>query len=314
MKADKIFWGLIFVFVGTIFLLENFEIIDFSWRYIWHFWPLLLIITGVNIVFANSKSKSAAIIIGVITLFALGFLTYKGLEQKTEENKRWSMSFDDDEDDEDNLDSSNMSTYTEDYSSNYKKATLNISGAASTFEIENGADKLFEADIKETRNPYFLKKTESDSTVVLVFNSKNRTSSFNFKDDEYSKVRMKLNDNPIWDINLKMGAGKIDFDLSNNKVKNVSLKGGAAEFNVKLGDLYNDINLVAETGVAEIIIDIPKNSGCKIKTQTGLSSKSFNDFVKNNDGTYETENFKTATNKINIFLKGGLSDFEVNRY
>jgi hypothetical protein len=314
MKADKIFWGLIFVFVGTIFLLENFEIIDFSWRYIWHFWPLLLIITGVNIVFANSKSKSAAIIIGVITLFALGFLTYKGLEQKTDENKRWSMSFDNDEDDEDNLDSSNMSTYTEDYSSNYKKATLNISGAASTFEIENGADKLFEADIKETRNRYFLKKTESDSTVVLTFNSKNRTSSFNFKDDEYSKVRMKLNDNPIWDINLKMGAGKIDFDLSNNKVKNVSLKGGAAEFNVKLGDLYNDINLVAETGVAEIIIDIPKNFGCKIKTQTGLSSKSFNDFVKNSDGTYETENFKTATNKINIFLKGGLSDFEVNRY
>ena len=68
MKADKIFWGLVFVFVGTIFLLENFDIIDFSWRYVWRFWPLLLIITGVNIVFANSQSRTGATIIGAITL------------------------------------------------------------------------------------------------------------------------------------------------------------------------------------------------------------------------------------------------------
>jgi hypothetical protein len=315
MKADKLFWGLIFVFVGTIFLLENFDIIDFSWRYIWHFWPLLLIITGVNIVFANSKSKSGAIIIGVITLLALSFLTFKGLEQRTSESRRWSWNWDSDEDEEEtDKDSSNFSTYSEDYSSNYKEATLNVYGAASTFEIETGADKLFESEIKETSNRYFLKKTETDSSVVLEFRTKNENTNFNFKNDEYSKVRMKINDNPIWDINLKMGAGKIDFDFSKNKVKNVSLKGGAAEFNVKLGDLYNDVDLTAETGVAEIKIAIPKNSGCKIKTQTGLSSKDFQGFTKNSDGTYETENFKTSPNKINILLKGGLSDFEVTRY
>jgi hypothetical protein len=315
MKADKLFWGLIFVFVGTIFLLENFDIIDFSWRYIWHFWPLLLIITGVNIVFANSKSKSGAIIIGVITLLALSFLTFKGLEQRTSESRRWSWNWDSDEDEEEtDKDSSNFSTYSEDYSSNYKEATLNVYGAASTFEIETGADKLFESEIKETSNRYFLKKTETDSSVVLEFRTKNENTNFNFKNDEYSKVRMKINDNPIWDVNLKMGAGKIDFDFSKNKVKNVSLKGGAAEFNVKLGDLYNDVDLTAETGVAEIKIAIPKNSGCKIKTQTGLSSKDFQGFTKNSDGTYETENFKTSPNKINILLKGGLSDFEVTRY
>jgi hypothetical protein len=315
MKVDKLFWGLIFVFVGTIFLLENFDIIDFSWRYIWHFWPLLLIITGVNIVFANSKSKSGAIIIGVITLLALSFLTFKGLEQRTSESRRWSWNWDSDEDEEEtDKDSSNFSTYSEDYSSNYKEATLNVYGAASTFEIETGADKLFESEIKETSNRYFLKKTETDSSVVLEFRTKNENTNFNFKNDEYSKVRMKINDNPIWDVNLKMGAGKIDFDFSKNKVKNVSLKGGAAEFNVKLGDLYNDVDLTAETGVAEINIAIPKNSGCKIKTQTGLSSKDFQGFTKNSDGTYETENFKTSPNKINILLKGGLSDFEVTRY
>lgn len=313
MKADKIFWGLVFVFVGTIFLLENFDIIDFSWRYVWRFWPLLLIISGINIVFSNSKSKSGAVIIATITLIALAFLTFKGLEERPAEHKNWSFNFDSDEDDSSSS-SKNLSNYSEDYDAKYKEATLNIAGGASTFKIDQGAEKLFESEIKETKNKYFLKKTDTDSTVVLDFRTKNNKTTFNFNDEEYSTVKMKLNNNPIWDINLRMGAGEINFDLSNNKVRNVSLKGGAAEFNIKLGELYNDVNLVAETGVAEINIDIPKNVGCKIKTNTGLSSKSFKNFIKNSDGTYQTENFNTATTKINILLKGGLSDFEVTRY
>ena len=57
MKTDKIFWGIFLVFIGGIFLLENFDIIDFSWRYIWHFWPVVLILIGVNLLFKNSNSK-----------------------------------------------------------------------------------------------------------------------------------------------------------------------------------------------------------------------------------------------------------------
>lgn len=326
MKADKIFWGIIFVFVGGVFLLENFGYIDFRWGYIWHFWPLLLVITGINIIFSKSQSKVGVIAIAVITVLALGFLTIKGLEKRTDSDNKnnWSWNFSDDDKndgwdngDSSNVDSSNYSgntSYSEDYDSNYQFAKLNIRGGASNFEIRSGSDKLFESKINKSRNRYYLKKTETDSLVTLDFNSKNRNGNFNLKDDDFGDVKMKLNNSPIWEVSLHMGAGKADFDFSENKVKDVYLKGGAAEFDIKMGDLYDDVNVSAETGVAAVEIRVPENVGCEIKTSTGLSSKDFRNFIKRGDGSYETSNFKNATKKIYITLKGGLSKFEVSRY
>ncbi|MBK0382147.1 hypothetical protein I5M32_04170 [Pedobacter sp. SD-b] len=319
MKADKIFWGIIFVFVGGIFLLENFNVIDFSWGHIWRFWPLLLIISGVNIIFARSSSKISVIAMVVITVAALAFICYEGLNDggKNRNHIGWVFSDRDGNDWDDSHDpgrTDNVSNYSEDFDAKIKNATLNIYGGASAFQIENGNDRLFESRVKESITRYFLKRTDTDSTAVLEFRSKKNDGSFNFKDDEYGKVKMKINTQPLWDVNLKMGAGKADFDFSQNKVHNISLKGGAAEFDVKLGNLYNDVNLSAETGLADVNIQIPTTAGCKILVSSGLSSKTFKGFIKMDDGSYESPNFKTAAQKIHITLKGGLSNFEVNRY
>jgi hypothetical protein len=69
-----------------------------------------------------------------------------------------------------------------------------------------------------------------------------------------------------------------------------------------------------KTGVADVKINIPEGSGCKIRTKTGLSAKDFTDFIKIDNGNYETANYKNSVKKVFINLDGGLSNFEVNRY
>lgn len=314
MKTDKIFWGIFLVFIGGIFLLENFDIIDFSWSYIWRFWPVILILIGVNVLFKNSNSKIAIYVTAGITVLTLGLLAYKGLEGNHAENQnKWSWSYSDN-DEKDSKEQVIAQSYSEDFDDKYKLATLNIKGGASKFEIKDISDKLFEAELSETKLRYFLKKTDGDSSVVLNFNSKGDNSDYSFSDDDFNDINMKLSTLPVWDINLAMGAGEVNFDLTSFKAKNIEMKGGAASFKLKVGDLYNDVNITAETGLAEIKIEVPEGSGCKIKTATGLSSKDFKGFKKMNNGTYETSNYSTAANKINISLKGGLSDFNVDRY
>lgn len=313
MKADKVFWGIIFIFIGGIFLLENFGFIDFSWRHVWRFWPVLLIIAGVNIVFSHSKSTYRVLIIAIITLLSLIFLTYKGLD-KTIENANSELSFSDDENqDWDNEEQSATNSYQEDFDAKYKFATLNIQGGAGTFDIAETTDKLFNARIKENSAKFYLRKTDSDSTVVLNFNSKNNNGQYSI-DKNLNKANIQLNSNPIWDVNLKMGAGKANFDFSELKLKILELKGGAAAFNITLGSLYPAVKLNAETGVSEINISIPEQSGCQIITAVGLSLKDFNGFTKIRDNIYQTPNYNTAAHKIEISLKGGLSDFNVDRY
>lgn len=316
MRASKISWGIILVFIGTVFLLENYGIIDFNWGHVWRFWPVILIIMGVNIVFSRSDAPAGKWLIILTTVFALGLLTYVNIGTQKDTNSTWEHSFGNDDDDEDTLQTNKdlTSFYQEDYDAKFKTATLNINGGASKFIIKKGKGNLFESSTQKNSNRYYLRKTETDSAVVLNFNSKNKNNSFDFNDTDLSAVEMKINGVPLWDINLNMGAGKADFDLSNNRVKQINIKGGAADFKVKLGSLYNDVNLSAETGIAKVSIFIPASSGCKIHTKTGLSAKDFPGFHQAEDGTFTSPNYSSSKNKIMIKLKGGLSDFEVKRY
>ena len=315
MKSDKIFWGIFLVFIGGIFLLENFDIIDFSWRYVWRFWPVILILIGVNILFKNSKSQTGIIVTAAITIITLGLLTYKGLEKHRDNESKWRWNNSNDKNnDADSADVISDANYSEEFDTKYHFATLNIKGGASKFVIKSASDKLFEANLNQSKSRYYLKKTEVDSAVTLNFNSKGNRSEYSLNGDDFNEIKMMLNAQPLWNINLTMGAGEIDFDLVDYKTKNISLKGGAAAFKVKVGNLYNDINVNAETGLAEIVIEVPETSGCRIKASTGLSSKDFKGFKKMKDDSYETSNYNEAPNKINISLKGGLSDFNVDRY
>ncbi len=314
MKTEKIFWGVLLVFVGGIFLLENFDIIDFRWGYVWRFWPVILILAGVNILFSKTNSKVGLIITLVVTILSLGLLTYKGIEKGNNDNKTgWSFSDNDNDFDSDDSTFTSSSTFSEEYDKNYTKANLEIFGGAGTFDINDSTAMLFNAETNETGVRYLLKKTGTDSVANLEFRMKNQ-NKMRFNNKDGNTVRMGLNLNPVWDINLKMGAGQVNFDLSSYKINNINLEGGAAEFNIKMGDLLPVSNLSAETGVASVNIEVPLSVGCQVKTSTGLSSRDFEGFIKKEDNTWETENFQKAGKKIFINLKGGLSNFEVNRY
>lgn len=321
MKADRLFWGIIFVFIGGIFLLENFGVIDFSWGYIWRFWPILLIVAGINIVFSRSHSKVGAIATVIITVVALAFVTVMGLKEGHEHRHHgWMWNFSDDAKDgmddgwNDGSNQDSTVSYQEAYEDSITHAVLNIKGGAAKFYINSSSSNLFSADTRGQEQPFYVLRTEKqDSTTILNFTTKKDTE-IHFDDNHPNDIHLAIHPNPIWDINLTMGAGKADFDLTPFKMHNVNLKGGAAEFDVKLGNLSNDINFTSETGVAKVNVEVPQGSGCQIHSSTGLSSKTFDGFINKGNSIYETANYASAKHKIHITIKGGLSDISVSRY
>ncbi|MBU1373684.1 MAG: cell wall-active antibiotics response protein [Bacteroidetes bacterium] len=320
MKSDKIFWGILFVFVGGIFLLENFGVIDFSWHYVWRFWPVILILMGVNILFSRSNSKIGVLVTVIITVLTLGLLTFKGL-QKGQEHDHWDFGFSDgvkdgwgNRDGDNNNNTDSTVNYQEAFEDGTNHAVLNIKGGAAKYILNSGTSSLFTANTRGNRRPFYVLRTEKvDRTTTVNFIAKS-AKTMHFDSDESNDITMSLNPLPTWDLNLTMGAGKADFDLSVFKMQNINIKGGAAEFDIRLGDLSQLVNLTAETGIADVTIEIPTGVGCRIKTATGLSSKSFEDFIDKGDGNYETSNYNSSAKKINISFKGGLSDIKVKRY
>ena len=314
MKSRKIFWGIILIFFGTILLLENFSVIEFAWSQIWRFWPVLLILIGVNSLTSNANPKFGIPIVAAITILMLTFLAVKGLQPNKDEKEYSFDFFDGGNDDETiNSDTTDVTKYTEDYDTRYKSAKLLINGAAGSFNIAESTDQLLDAKVKGSFKKFMLKKTETDTSAAIELNnSKNHNNTF--KSNRLSDVSISLNVNPIWDVEANIGAGEIKLDLSNFKIRNVNLNGGAAAFDITLGSKFNNTTLNAETGVASVEIKVPKGSGCQINVTSGLSTKDFNGFVNLGKGVYETSNFAKSSSKIHLNLKGGLSSFEVMRY
>ncbi|MET3113905.1 hypothetical protein AAKU52_001637 [Pedobacter sp. CG_S7] len=315
MKLDRIMWGIILLFVGGVLLLENFNVIEFYWRSIWRFWPVFLIIAGINILFNRKQSQiGSAISIGVLVVM-LAFLFYKGQQPPKnrnwiEDNFRGNIDFDNDED----TSAVSVLNFSEPFvTDSAKQVILNISGGGTSFNLEGETDSLISALVNRKQGNFRLKKEMTDSTQTLTFAMQDKKGKWSINNGG-NEVRFKLNKMPVWTVNMSMGAGEVDFDLRDYKVRTFKFDGGAAALDITMGDLLPITDVVVKTGVADVNLNVPTTSGCRIKSKTGLSSKDFEGFTKVANDTYETPNYKTATKKIFISFDGGLSNFAVKRY
>ncbi|MDN5284091.1 MAG: hypothetical protein JWR38_365 [Mucilaginibacter sp.] len=333
MRNDKLVPGAILVCIGAIFLLNNFGVIDFHWINILHLWPIFLIMGGVNLVLAGNKSGWATLLkLGVVVL-GFGVLLFGRFgERYNFWPGEYAFHYNDDDndksDDNDDDDSDSTSTdhgvvkiqesniFNKDYTPDVKLARLNISGGGTEYTLNDTTAQLFKAETKEFFGKYDFSTSKDDSVYVINL-SKKHNKGLHFDSDDKNKsnwANIRLNPNPVWDINVETGASKLDFDLSKFKIKNITLKGGAASFDVKLGDPLSTTNVEVSTGVSEVNISVPKGAACSIRTNSGLSSNEFAGFDKKDDNRYETPGFDAAKNKIYIHMTGGVSDFKVNRY
>lgn len=321
MKLDKVIWGVLLLFIGGVLLLDNFNVIEFYWRNVWDFWPVFLIILGVNILFNRNNSQTGNIISLSILVITLSVLFVKG-QQRPERNFWWNdrgnhVNIDVDDDDNDNNSNYTKLNFSEPFvaADTLKKTILNISGGGTSFNLKGETDSLFSADVKKRNGNFALNKTTTDSVNTLTFKMQDKNNRRGWSiGNGGNDVDIHLNTAPVWEMHFSMGAGQIDFDLSNYKVRTFNFDGGAAELDIKLGDLLPITDVNVKTGVADVKIKIPTGSGCRIKTKTGLSAKDFTGFTKVSEGLYETPNYQTSTKKVFINFDGGLSSFEVDRY
>jgi hypothetical protein len=328
MKSNKIMPGVILVLLGALFLLHNYNVINFHWGNVFTLWPVFLIMGGVNLVLANNREVWAtavkvAVVVGCFCL--LVFVPNHKNYFWNHHNGNWNFSdhdFDNDDDDDSDTTSSKgvikvegATTYSEPYAAVIKTARLNISGGASEYTIKDTTGELFNAVTKEFYNKYdYTHSLDSGTFVANLKMRDQKGKDFHWDSDKMNSAVIKLNTAPVWDISVKTGASALDFDLEKFKIRNLTINGGAASFEVKLGQPLTTTNVEVNTGVSGVTIQIPKDAACSIVTSSGLSSNDFEGFTDKGNSHYETPGFDAAKNKMYIKLKGGLSGFEVKRY
>lgn len=305
MSVKRIFWGMLFIFLGILIALVKFRVInaDFSWVY--HLWSLIFVFLGalllkvpkyVKLVIASLASLLVALMITAAFNFDIpGKFHFNWVDRRNCEGGAIATD----------------SFVSDSLGKAYEFGKIVLSAAAGKYYLSDPCDLLYEIKTKKNSLDLDIVKTQRqdiNSNMIELDISPNANTNSKFFAD------IKLNRNIIWDFNIEAGASSGEYDFTNYKAKNISLEAGAASIYMKLGSLLDTIKLNAETGASSVVIEIPNSSGCIINKESALSSFKVKDFIESEDNVFKTPNYDTAKAKIIIDFQGGVSNFEIKRY
>jgi hypothetical protein len=308
MSYRKIFWGLLLVIIGILFILKNTGVLFFSWHTMWHLWPVILILWGISLIPVKDWIKLVlSLLTVVITFFAMQ-------QYGPKDNHNWNWEWNDnnnrDNDDEDSTTVYN-NVMSEDFDSLTKFAELKLNIGVGKFTIKDTTNLLIEVKHDNDNANYSMTAKEEDSlTRIDLSLEKGEFNNGNVRNN----VNIKLNSNPIWDLDLNVGAAEVNFDLSGFKTRNLKIQGGASDIDLKIGAAVPLTDVKLEAGAASIMIRVPESAGCEIISNTFMASKDFKGFTKIGKQKYQTPNFATSANKIMIDLQAGVARVDVVRY
>ena len=114
------------------------------------------------------------------------------------------------------------------------------------------------------------------------------------------------------DLEMETGAGTIEADLSGLRVAELHLKTGASSSKLVLpaNAVYTKVEV--EGGAASVSIRVPPGVGARIMSRGGASSTTvdLNRFPRARNG-YQSADYETATNKVDIQSRMGAGSVEV---
>src|SRR5690606_39043182 len=80
MRSRDIFWGIFFILLGTLLILEKYHLIEIWWNMhdIWRLWPLILVVIGMNLI--SRRTEVIYKVATVLLLLAFGYIVVYGYQ------------------------------------------------------------------------------------------------------------------------------------------------------------------------------------------------------------------------------------------
>lgn len=295
-SMGSIFWGLLFILVGTLVLLHNFGIAEVDLSRLWALWPLLIIAAGVSILPLRGRTATligalvVALMLGLVALTALGTISL-GNQADT--------------------DTKNVSVEP----AGDKLNSLSVEVEAGAGEItvaSNPTTKTVEAEL--TSNVATLSHTSSTKDGVQHVTIKTEGARTWWAGGYENNLTVDVSQQLPVDLRIKAGASKLIADLSDVQLRSLNLDAGASDVDVRFGNRVDMTNVSFDIGASNVTFSVPRESGIRFELESGMSSKELPDLKETDKNTYESDNYDTASHKISFKGDLGMANLTLRYY
>ncbi|MPW24605.1 hypothetical protein GC105_02205 [Alkalibaculum sp. M08DMB] len=297
MKNKNFVLGFILIALGSIWFLNNFNLIDFQLSYliggISDLWPLVLVVIGINLLIKNKVIEKFVWILFLIILISYSIFTQNNSFFRSNTNNYMSEN----------------QVYVTPIEDNIKKGDLQLQLGAMKFDITSGTSD-FAHSLSNSNDLQYDTDVAIESQTLYI---QNTNDVFKFNNSTNNYLDLDINESIPWDFNISCGAVDGSLDLQNINVEEFNLDMGAGRIEVDYGMKSKDSNININTGASQIILNFPAETGLKIKFEGALNSTNISNLNLIKEGsTYTSKNYEEADSKYNINVKMGLGDFTIN--
>ena len=115
------------------------------------------------------------------------------------------------------------------------------------------------------------------------------------------------------DIKAHSDGGNLKLDLAGMTVTRIAADTGGGNVEVTLPDSVADLNVIAKTGAGNVTVHIPHGVAARIHATSGLGKAIIDpQFSKTDQNTYQSPDFDSAFNRVEITIQSGAGNVSVN--
>ena len=297
-KKRDILFPCFLIVAGVLVLLSRQGVIVWSISDLWRFWPLALVLLGLEMVLARTRLGAALfLLIALVMVVGVGALSTTGFVDRIAEP------------------SSETQFLTQELAG-AESAKVSIEFRYGELQVTELTDSsnLMEGECVYYDDAYLCEQSyrvSNDEGYLILRSKSNQSFGTSWDLGRGSQWMVELNTSVPLMLDVSMGAGEATLDLSRLWITDLDLDGGKGRVEVVFPEDAGRTTADIEVGIGDVTLSIPEGVAARIEIDSGLGSVEVAERFQQEGDYYVSEGFELASNRLTLKIDGGIGSISV---